>query len=598
MKKITLMAFALVSTLLSWNAEAQFAEGFEAGIPASWTILNVDGGPQTWTAGTDYPRTGTGNAVVRYESNQHEDLLITPAIAVTAALTDQFSFYAGIQGTFWTEAYEVRLSTTGVAAEDFTVLLDAGTVTNDATVGDYKKYVYNLTPYVGQTVYIAIVATDTDRFYLYIDDAVSDALPTCIAPSALSALVTSATTATLSWTSGGAANAEVLVQLAGTGAPSTADNTGEAASGNTFLVTDLAAATAYEFYVRDECVDGTDLSEWVGPFAFNTTIVPGCATLVAPLEGATNVPTGDVTFEWAAPTTGDPATSYDMYYGLTATDVSLFVGNFTQTSALITLTGFNTTFYWRIVPINAGGASIGCDDTIWSFTTESAPNPPANDECAGAIGLVGGTDFAAAAITTTSAGATYTGTGAPCQGNVGASVWYTVAVPASGTITIETGAASNSSLTDTVIQAFTGSCDALTSVGCNDDGGTGLFSLLSLTGLDPIATPTLYIEVYRYNSTGLGGAFQIAAYDSSLATSSFNNSAFSAYPNPVTDVLNLSYDKNISTVAVFNLLGQQVLSKSINANDAQIDMSQFNSGAYFVKVTSNDQVKTVKVIKQ
>lgn len=598
MKKITLMAFALVSSLMSWNAEAQFVEGFESGIPASWTVLNEDGGPQTWTANATFPRTGAGNARVMYESNPHNDYLITPAIAVTAGVNDQFSFWAAINTTFWTEAYEVSLSTTGTAAADFTVLLDAGTVTTDGTVGDYTKYAYNLSAYVGQTVYIAIVAVDTDRFYLYVDDAVSDALPSCPAPSAGSALVTSTTTATLSWTSGGAANSEVLVQLAGAGAPATADNTGEAASGTSYLAIDLLPATAYEFYVRDECVDGTDLSEWVGPFLFDTTTIPGCSTVISPADGATGVPTGNVTFEWTAPTTGDPATSYDMYYGTAANDVNLLVGNFTETSALITLTGFDFTFYWRIVPINAGGEAIGCEGTIWTFTTESAPLPPVNDECAGAIGLTGATDFPSAAITTTSAGATYTGTGTTCQGNVGASVWYTVAVPASGSITIETKAAAGSAITDTVIQAFTGSCAALTSVGCDDDSGDGFFSLLSLTGLDPITTPTLYIEVYRFNSTGFGGAFQLGAYDSSLAVSSFDNSAFSAYPNPVKEVLNLSYDKNISNVAVFNLLGQQVFAKSINANDAQIDMTNLTSGAYFVKVTSNDQLKTIKVIKQ
>jgi hypothetical protein len=66
----------------------------------------------------------------------------------------------------------------------------------------------------------------------------------------------------------------------------------------------------------------------------------------------------------------------------------------------------------------------------------------------------------------------------------------------------------------------------------------------------------------------------------------------------VKNVLNLSYTKAISNVAVYNLLGQQVLVKSLNENQSQIDMSPLTQGTYLVKVTSDNQVKTIKVIKE
>jgi hypothetical protein len=62
--------------------------------------------------------------------------------------------------------------------------------------------------------------------------------------------------------------------------------------------------------------------------------------------------------------------------------------------------------------------------------------------------------------------------------------------------------------------------------------------------------------------------------------------------------LNLSYNKNISNVAVFNLLGQQVMTKASNANQSQIDMSGLTVGTYLVKVTADNQVMTIKVIKE
>ena len=60
----------------------------------------------------------------------------------------------------------------------------------------------------------------------------------------------------------------------------------------------------------------------------------------------------------------------------------------------------------------------------------------------------------------------------------------------------------------------------------------------------------------------------------------------------------MSYSENISDVSVYNLLGQQVIAKAVNANQSQIDMSHLTSGTYMVKVTANNQVKTIKVIKE
>ncbi len=86
--------------------------------------------------------------------------------------------------------------------------------------------------------------------------------------------------------------------------------------------------------------------------------------------------------------------------------------------------------------------------------------------------------------------------------------------------------------------------------------------------------------------------------DVSLSNPDFDTTSFKAYPNPVKNILNLSYDKNITDVAVFNLIGQQVIAKTINDDKGQIDMSALPSGTYLVKVTADNAVKTIKIIKQ
>ncbi|MBM6497819.1 T9SS type A sorting domain-containing protein, partial [Flavobacterium macrobrachii] len=78
----------------------------------------------------------------------------------------------------------------------------------------------------------------------------------------------------------------------------------------------------------------------------------------------------------------------------------------------------------------------------------------------------------------------------------------------------------------------------------------------------------------------------------------FSFESLKLYPNPTKNTLNVSYNQEISNVEVYNLVGQRVANLSPNANEGQLDMSNLASGAYFVKVTSNNATKTVKVIKE
>lgn len=224
--------------------------------------------------------------------------------------------------------------------------------------------------------------------------------------------------------------------------------------------------------------------------------------------------------------------------------------------------------------------------------------PPANDNCANAVTLTAGADFATAAIVGTTLGATtVTGLTYACQTSRAEDVWYSVVVPASGTLTLETRTTTGTTMTDTVLSVFSGTCGSLVEVGCDDDSGDDNFSKVTVTGQTPGAT--LYVGVWKYGTDAANtGGFSIAAHDASLSTTSFDNASFKVYPNPVKNMLNLSYTENMSDVAVFNLLGQQVFSKKINATESQIDMSALTSGTYLVKVHVDNQVKTLKVVKQ
>lgn len=83
----------------------------------------------------------------------------------------------------------------------------------------------------------------------------------------------------------------------------------------------------------------------------------------------------------------------------------------------------------------------------------------------------------------------------------------------------------------------------------------------------------------------------------SLDVEEFATTAMKFYPNPVNDMLNISFEREITRISIYNLLGQEVFAKTSNSNQITVDMSNLASGAYLVKVNAGDVVKTEKIIK-
>ena len=287
----------------------------------------------------------------------------------------------------------------------------------------------------------------------------------------------------------------------------------------------------------------------------------------------------------------------DLFHSLWTGDcnaLTLVAGSCSDNNASIP-TGLvaGQTYYIRVYT----SAATALQNTTFDICVGTPPPPPANADCTGAFEITAGGEFATSPVVGSNVSSTSTsGLTFACQTNRSNDVWYSVVVPDSGSLTIETDATSGTAMTDSVISVFTGACGSLVEVGCDDDTGNGNFSKVSLTALTP--GETLYIGVWKWG-TSADGEFQLSAYDASLLSNDvFETSTFKSYPNPVKNILNLSYNKNISNVAVYNLFGQEVIAKSMNANQSQIDMSHLSNGTYLVKVTADNQVKTIKVIKE
>ncbi len=73
--------------------------------------------------------------------------------------------------------------------------------------------------------------------------------------------------------------------------------------------------------------------------------------------------------------------------------------------------------------------------------------------------------------------------------------------------------------------------------------------------------------------------------------------SFTIYPNPATNFLNIETEVAEYTVYIYDVLGKLIWTKTINSKQTEIDLSDFNSGVYTLKVVTKTQVLTNHFVK-
>lgn len=548
-------------------ANVPYTQDFESAVtpaaPACTSIVNAGTG-NNWATASVTNSYGFNGKILRYTyngANPANTWFFTQGVNLTAGISYRVTYDYGGTGLY-PENMKVAYGTSASTAAMTNPLADHPNIMTATPSNNFVDF----TPAASGVYYFGFNAySDADMFYLNLDNITVDLSPSCLAPTALNATVLSSSSASLSWTAGGGESSWNIEY----GPSGFTQGTGTVENGvtNPYVLNSLAGATEYEYYVQADC-GGSDTSLWVGPFTFDTTQIPGCTTVINPADGATDVTAGTILFSWDEPVTGDPAVSYNMYYGTTPGNVTNLVGNFTATSANINVSGFSTTFYWTIQAVNAGGEATGC--AIWSFTTEASPG------------------YCLAADNGQWPGTAYTP--ATCDGvtvnNITTIGWageYSVVNVTSG----ETYKFESSVSTDFITISSDG--------GVTPDayGTTPVLWTSTVTG--PVRFYTHVDD--QCNSEDVNRTRSVTC-GASLSATSFDADSFKVYPNPVKNILNLSYTTEISSVAVYNLLGQEVLSKNLNAAQSQLDMSNLSAGTYIVKVNVDGLVKAIKVVKQ
>lgn len=102
-----------------------------------------------------------------------------------------------------------------------------------------------------------------------------------------------------------------------------------------------------------------------------------------------------------------------------------------------------------------------------------------------------------------------------------------------------------------------------------------------------------------FQSTGNFGFASSSNFNSegSLGTNDATFEGLSIYPNPATSLLNIRNAEN-ATIEIYSILGQVLYAKSNISSDEQVEVSQFTTGTYLVKITNGNAIKTSKFVKK
>lgn len=155
----------------------------------------------------------------------------------------------------------------------------------------------------------------------------------------------------------------------------------------------------------------------------------------------------------------------------------------------------------------------------------------------------------------------------------------------------------------------TSSYDVLdTDPSANIEGTSGgLFSsttglvLDSNTGVIDVSASTVgeYVVTYELGTCGFYKTTQnIEITDTTLRVKTIGETEIKIYPNPTKSILNINYTKKINVLELYNVIGQKVITKELNAKGGVVDFSSLNKGIYLLKIIdSNDQQLLKTIIK-
>lgn len=355
---------------------------------------------------------------------------------------------------------------------------------------------------------------------------------------------------------------------------------------------------------------------YIGFDDFTLELTPSCPAPNAP--NATNITVNSATMNWAA--VASAANGYEYYYtsDLAMTPIATTVPSGSVAAGILTanITGLTSSTAYKMYVRSvcnstetspwseAGNLLTSCNTASLPYTIDfesvTTPNLPL---CTSAENVGTGNMW----VTSTAPGYGFITKVLKYGYDISnaANTWFytnSIALVAGETYTVSYNYGNNSTTYSEKLKVSYGATANAAAMTTELANHTGIMQGIIQTNMTSFTPATSGNYVIGFNAYSDENEYDLyldnIIVTQLLSTNTFDNSSFTAYPNPVKNMLNLTYTQNISDVSVFNLLGQQVITKSVNAIKGQIDMSNLASGTYLVKVLTENGTKTIKVIKE
>ena len=141
-----------------------------------------------------------------------------------------------------------------------------------------------------------------------------------------------------------------------------------------------------------------------------------------------------------------------------------------------------------------------------------------------------------------------------------------------------------------------------TSGGTTPAGNTNTWSVDWTAPADGAGDITFYAAFNAANGNGANTGDVI--YTSSQMYSEFHvgitdnqlKDQLSLYPNPATSFVNINLPKN-SELRIINMTGQEVMYRRNTSVSERIELSNLSKGVYFIQVSNNDNLATIRLLK-
>lgn len=266
---------------------------------------------------------------------------------------------------------------------------------------------------------------------------------------------------------------------------------------------------------NDNCIDAVSLT--VNPDLNCAATITGTTISASPSVAPVPDPTcqvaganDDVWYSFVATSTAHTISFTNVTGNVTDLASELYSGT---CDGLVSVGCFNPNVY------SVGGLTVGTTYylRVWTVSTSTnganytlcigtPPPPPSNDNPCEAITLTATETCNLQTFTTASATSSGNVPAPGCANYQGGDVWFQVTVPAVGGIIVNSEATNPAGITDGGMAIYSGTCDNLTLIECDDDDGTGLMPYIVHGGLTP--GETIWIRYWEYGNDN-PGTFQI-----------------------------------------------------------------------------------------